>query len=158
MFLTLLHLGLRESEMLALKFPTQYKDGYFLNIKRKGNKTTKKLRVPQPVREAIERYFEIERGRDRGPLFQSKNGEHLAPQNLDDALKAIAAQANSTLPQQEQIHFSAHMLRHTALRRAAEKDIRYAMKLSGHSSNKYIWRYTEPDQKEFDDAVEGLYD
>ena len=158
MFLTLLHLGLRESEMLGLRFPSQYKDGYFHKIKRKGKKTTKKLRVPTPVREAIEVYFERERGRGAGFLFQSKTGEELAPQNLDDVLKAIAAQANSTLPDKEHIHLAAHMLRHTALRKAAEKDIRYAMKLSGHVSTKYIWRYTEPGQKEFDDVLEGLYD
>jgi integrase/recombinase XerD len=122
MFLTLLHLGLRESEMLDLRFPIQYADGYFHNIKRKGKKITKKLRVPKPVREAIEVYFDEERGREPGPLFQSKNGLRLAPQNLDDVLKAITAQANSTLPKPEQIHLSAHMLSHTALRKAAEKD------------------------------------
>ncbi|MEM7477509.1 MAG: hypothetical protein AAF483_21190 [Planctomycetota bacterium] len=68
---------------------------------------------------------------------------------MDDALKAIAAQAKATLPKKEHIHLSAHMLRHTDLRKAAEKDIRYAMKLSGHSSTKYIWRYSEPGEKEF---------
>lgn len=62
-----------------------------------------------------------------------------------------------TLPKKEQIHLSAHMLRHTALRKAAEKDICYAMKLSGHSSTKYIWRYTEPGEKEFDEAMKELY-
>ena len=158
MLLLLLHTGLRESEMLGLQFPKQYEDGYLHNIKRKGKKTTKKLKVPTPARAAIEEYFEHERGRAPGPLFQTKNGQELAAPNLDDALKAIAAQANSTLPKKEQIHLSAHMLRHTALRKAAEKDIRYAMKLSGHSSTKYIWRYTEPGQGEFDEAIEGLYD
>ena len=144
--------------MLDLRFPAQYADGYFHNIKRKGKKTTKKLRVPKPVRNALDDYFEHERGRAPGYLFQSKNGGRLAPQNLDDVLKAIASQANSTLPQQDRIHLSAHMLRHTALRKAAEKDIRYAMKLSGHVSTKYIWRYTEPGQREFDHALEELYD
>lgn len=117
-------------------------------------------RSPSTVnaRDAIEEYFEHEWGRAYGPLFQTKNGKQLAAPNLDDALKAIAAQANSTLPKKGHIHLSAHMLRHTALRKAEEKDIRYAMKLSGHSSSKYSWRYTEPGQGEFDDAVEELYD
>ncbi|GAB5403939.1 MAG: hypothetical protein Aurels2KO_21700 [Aureliella sp.] len=158
MLILLLHTALRESEMLSLQYPKQYKDGYLHNIKRKGKKTTKKLKVPTPARDAIEEYFEHERGRSAGPLFQTKNGHGLAAPNLDDALKAIAAQANSTLPKKEHIHLSAHMLRHTALRKAAEKDIRYAMKLSGHTSSKYIWRYTEPGQGEFDEAVEGLYE
>ncbi len=77
---------------------------------------------------------------------------------MDDALKKIAAQANATLPKAEQIHLSAHMLRHTCLRKAAEKDIRYAMKLSGHTSSQYIWRYTEPSAAGFDDAMEELYE
>lgn len=107
---------------------------------------------------SIDDYIHEERGRSAGPLFQSKNGNRLAPQNVDDALKKIAAQANSTLPKKEQIHLSAHMLRHTCLRKAAEKDIRYAMKLSSHTSSQYIWRYTEPSATEFDQAMEDLYD
>lgn len=50
------------------------------------------------------------------------------------------------------------MRRDTALRKAAEIDIRYAMKRFGHASSKYNWRYTEPRQAEFDPAMEGLYD
>jgi len=157
-FLALLHTGLRESELLALGFPTQYRDGYFLNIQRKGKKVSRKLRVPKAARDAIQDYIEHERGSEDGPLFQSKTGKALAPQNLDDALKKIAAQANSTLSQKDAIHLSAHMLRHTCLRKAAEKDIRYAMKLSGHTSSQYIWRYTEPSSTEFDEALEELYD
>jgi hypothetical protein len=51
------------------------------------------------------------------------------------------------------------MLRHTALRKAAEKkDIRYAMKLSGHTSSKYIWRYTEPSREEQERAWRSFSD
>lgn len=158
MFLALLHTALRESELLSLDYPDQFKGGYFLNIQRKGRKVSRKLRVPRPARDAIKAYMENERGVEPGPLFQSKSGKRLAPQNLDDVMKRIAAQANSTLPADQQIHLSAHMLRHTCLRKAAEKDIRYAMKLSGHTSSQYIWRYTEPSAGEFDDAMEDLYD
>jgi hypothetical protein len=50
------------------------------------------------------------------------------------------------------------VLRHTALRKAAEKeDIRYAMKLSGHTSSKYIWRYTEPSREQEEQALEDLF-
>lgn len=157
-FLSLVHTALRVSELLALDYPKQYKDGYFLNIQRKGNKVTRKLRVPKAARDAIEQYIEHERRKAGGPLFESKSGKRLAAQNVDDALKKIAAQANATLPKAEQIHLSAHMLRHTCLRKAAEKDIRYAMKLSGHTSSQYIWRYTEPSAAEFDDAMEELYE
>lgn len=156
-FLSLLHTALRVSELLSLDLG-QYKDDAFHNIQRKGKKITRKLHVPKPARDAIEDYIDQIRGRAAGPLFQSRKGKRLFPQNVDDTLKKIAGQANSTLTAKEQIHLSAHMLRHTCLRKAAEKDIRYAMKLSGHTSSQYIWRYTEPASKEFDDAMEGLYD
>lgn len=157
LFLTLLHTGLRVSEMLALDLK-QYKEDSFYNIQRKGKKVTRKIRVPKPARNALNEYLAEVRGRKAGPLFQSRNGHRLAAQNVDDAFKKLAAQANATLPKKQQIHLSAHMLRHTCLRKAAEKDIRYAMKLSGHTSSQYIWRYTEPSADEFDEAMEGLYD
>lgn len=156
--LLLLRTGIRSSELLGLKYPNQYKDGYLHNVKRKGKKVTKKIKVPAAARKAIEDYIEYERGTKPGPLFLTKNGQKLARQNLDDLLKAIAAHANSTLPLDQRIHLSAHMFRHTSLRKAAEKDIRYAMKLSGHTSSKYIWQYTEPGQVEFDEALEDMFD
>jgi integrase/recombinase XerD len=110
--------------------------------------------LAKPAREALDRYLDEVRGRQSGPLFQSRGGERLATQSL----KKIAAQANATLPKSEHIHLSAHMLRHTALRKAAEKqDIRYAMKLSGHTSSKYIWRYTEPSRQEQEQTLEDLF-
>ena len=152
-----MHTALQVSEFLSLDLK-QYKDGFFTNIQRKGRKITRRLRVPGSARKALENYINQVRGGRAGPLFQSKNGNRLAPQNVDEALKKIAAHANSTLSKKQQIHLSAHMLRHTCLRKAAEKDIRYAMKLSGHSSSEYIWRYTEPSSDEFDEAMEDLYD
>ena len=157
LFLTLLHTGLRVSEMLALDL-VQYKDDAFHRIQRKGKKVTRKIRVPKPARNALNEYLAEVRGRKPGPLFQSRTGKRLAAQNVDDALKKIASHANSTLPKKQHIHLSAHMLRHTCLRKAAEKDIRYAMKLSGHTSSQYIWRYTEPSADEFDEIMEDLYD
>lgn len=157
LFLSLLHTAMRVSELLALDLK-QYKQNAFHNIQRKGKKVTRKLRVPKAAREAIDAYIQTTRGRSPGPLFRSKTGKRLAVQNVDDALKKIANQANTSLPVKEQLHLSAHMLRHTCLRKAAEKDIRYAMKLSGHTTSQYIWRYTEPPDSEFDQAMEGLYD
>ena len=157
LFLTLLHTGLRVSELLALDL-VQFKDDAFHRIQRKGKKVTRKIRVPKPARTALNEYLKEVRGGKAGPLFQSRTGNRLAAQNVDDALKKIAAQANSTLPKKQHIHLSAHMLRHTCLRKAAEKDIRYAMKLSGHTSSQYIWRYTEPSADEFDEIMEDLYD
>ena len=157
LFLTLLHTGLRVSELLNLDI-RQYEDQCFVNIQRKGKRVSRRLRVPKLAREAIDDYIVARRGQGAGPLFQSKNGNRLAVQNVNAALRKIAGQANVNLPASEHIKLSAHMLRHTCLRKAAEKDIRYAMKLSGHTSSQYIWRYTEPPVAEFDDAIEALYD
>ena len=155
--LVLLHTALRVSELLALDL-NQYEGKHLKSIRRKGKKVTRELLLAQPAREALDRYLDEVRGRGPGPLFQSRAGARLAPQNIDTLLKEIAAQANATLPQKEHIHLSAHMLRHTALRKAAEKqDVRYAMKLSGHTSSKYIWRYTEPSRREQEQALEELF-
>jgi hypothetical protein len=51
------------------------------------------------------------------------------------------------------------MCRHTALKAAADtKDIRLALAMSGHSSERYIWRYTQLSDEEHESAVEALYD
>lgn len=157
LFLVLLHTALRVSEVLSLDF-SQYREKHLANIRRKGKTVTRELLLAKPAREALDSYLDDVRGQAPGPLFQSRSGGRLAPQNVDDAFKKIAGQANANLPKSEQIHLSAHMLRHTALRKAAEKqDIRYAMKLSGHTSSKYIWRYTEPSRKEQEQALEDLF-
>jgi len=106
-----------------------------------------------------DRYVREIRGHAAGPLFQSKRGHRLAPQNIADALDGIVAQANSRLSTQEQIRLTPHVLRHTALRKMAEtKGIRYAQQMAGHASTKYIWRYVQPSRSEMEDAVEELFD
>ncbi len=76
----------------------------------------------------------------------------------DELLKAIAGQANATLPKKEHIHISAHMLRHTVLRKAARKHgVEYAKELAGHTSDRYIWRYVQPSDAEKEQAVEDLF-
>ena len=156
--MTLLHTALRVSELLSLNYPKQFKDGYLLNIQRKGKKLTRKLRVPKPAQTAIREYLKHERGKGAGPLFQSKTGKPLAVQNVNDALKKIAAQANSTLPAKEQISVSPHVLRHTALRKWTEKKgVRFAQKIAGHATERYIWRYITPSDTEIQDAVDDLW-
>ncbi len=155
--LVLLHTALRASELLALDLE-QFDGKYVANIQRKGKAVTRELLIAKHARDALDQYIVEVRGRKPGPLFQSRTGGRLAPQNVDTALKKIAAQANAMLSKPEQIHLSAHMLRHTMLRKAADlKDIRYAMRLSGHTSSKYIWRYIEPSRKEQEQALEELY-
>ena len=94
-----------------------------------------------------------------GPLFCSKSGRRLLRQNpdVDDLLKRIAAQANATLPAKQHIELSAHVLRHTMLRKAAQKHrVEYAKELSGHASERYIWRYVQPSDEEKKQSLEDL--
>jgi integrase/recombinase XerD len=115
--------------------------------------------VPTEAREALDQYVEKVRGKRDGPLFFAKGGRRLLRQNVDDLLKALANQANAKLPENQKIRLSAHVLRHTMLRRAAEKHgVQYAMELAGHSSSQYIWRYVKPADEQKERAQEELFE
>jgi integrase/recombinase XerD len=156
-FLLLLHTGLRVSELLSLDL-AQYHDKHFLDVKRKGRKVTAKVFLAQEARESLDAYLNAVRGKEAGPLFVSRSGQRLCRSNVDDALKVLGNQANAHLPSDQRIRLSAHVLRHTMLRRAAEKyGVQFAMELSGHNSSNYIWRYIQPSDDEKEKAVEALY-
>ena len=156
--LVMLDTALRVSELTSLDLD-QYEGKHFRNVKRKGNHVTDRVFVGQAARESLDRYVREIRGDAAGPLFQSKRGRRLAPQNIADALGGIVAQANTRLSAQEQIRLTPHVLRHTALRKMAEtKGIRYAQQMAGHASTKYIWRYVQPSRSEMEEAVEELFD
>jgi integrase/recombinase XerD len=156
-FLVLLWTGLRVSELLGLDLG-QYSGKHFLNVQRKGRKVSGKVLVPPEAREALDRYLDAVRGRNDGPLFLAKGRGRLLRQNVDDLLKALANQANAQLDDDEKIRLSAHVLRHTILRRAAEKEgVQYAMELAGHTSPNYIWRYVRPTDEQKEAAQEKLF-
>jgi integrase len=72
---------------------------------------------------------------------------------LDRYLKA-----RDKLPPEERVKFSAHVLRHTFLRKLArKKGVELAMEAAGHCSSQYNWRYIKPSQEEKAAAVEGLF-
>ena len=156
-FLVLLHTGLRISELLGLQLD-QYQGKHLVNVKRKGKKVTRKVFLAKDARESLDRYIDDVRGTTPGPLVCSRAGRRLARQNVDEALKRIANQANARLPEDQQIHLSAHLLRHTMLRKAAERfGVQYAMELAGHTSSRYIWRYVQPSQEQKEAALEDLF-
>jgi integrase/recombinase XerD len=71
-------------------------------------------------------------------------------------LKRIARQANAHLPPDQHLNASPHVLRHTLLRKVAnEKGVHYAMELSGHRSDRYIWRYVRPDAQSLAEAIDA---
>jgi site-specific recombinase XerD len=156
-FLLLLCTGLRVSELLSLDL-NQYQGKHFLDVRRKGRKVSARVFLAQEARDALDRYLDEARGRQAGPLFTSRSGKRLRRSNVDDALKALANQANTHLAAEQKVHLSAHVLRHTMLRRAAEKNgVQFAMELSGHSSSNYIWRYVKPSDEQKERAVEELF-
>jgi integrase/recombinase XerD len=157
-FLVLLHTGLRVSEMLSLDLE-QYTGKHFVNVKRKGKKVSAKVPLATDARAALDRYIAEVRGKGKGPLFLAKGGGRLLRQNVDDLLKVLANQANAQLGQAEKIHLSAHILRHTMLRKAAEKEgVQYAMELAGHTSPHYIWRYVRPTDEQKEKVIDELFD
>ena len=72
-------------------------------------------------------------------------------------MNQIARQPNASLLEEQHIELTAHNLRHTTVKQAADKfDVRFAFELSGHTSPHYIWRYTEVTQAEQDEMMERL--
>ena len=76
---------------------------------------------------------------------------------LWDSMQAIVRQANSSLPKEEEITLTPHMLRHTRLRQLTRaKGVEWAKKHSGQVSDKYIWRYVNPSDDELEAAQEEM--
>jgi integrase/recombinase XerD len=156
-FLVLLNTGLRVSELVALD-RHQYTGKHFQDVKRKGRTRTAKVFLPPEARDALDAYLALLAAEQPGPLFRSKSGKLLERQHVHVLLKAIAAQAKSRLADNEQIRLSAHVLRHTFLRKLARaKGVEFAMEASGHSSAKYIFRYIKPSDDEKEEALSALF-
>jgi integrase/recombinase XerD len=158
LFLTLLHTGLRVSELLAIK-RDQYTERHLIDVRRKGKVRTAKVFLPGEARDALDTYLTESRSDGPGSLFLSKASEPMARQHVDRLLRQLARQASSKLPKEEQIPLSAHVLRHTMLRRITEKHgVQFAMEAAGHASSKYIWRYVKPSDEQRERALEVLFE
>ena len=143
--------------MLALD-RNQFEGKHFTNVHRKGKVRTTRVFLPPDARNALEAYIEEIRGDEVGPLFTSNSAGRLDRQHVDRLLKQLAAQASSKLPKDEQVRLSAHVLRHTFLRRVTEKHgVQFAMEAAGHASSKYIWRYVKPSEEQREKALEDLF-
>jgi integrase/recombinase XerD len=98
-----------------------------------------------------------QRGDGPGPLFPTRSGQRLDRTQAFLILKRVAQQANAHLPPDQHLDVSPHVLRHTLLRKVAnEKGAHYAMELSGHRSDRYIWRYVRPDAQSLAEAIDEL--
>jgi integrase/recombinase XerD len=131
-------------------------DRGFVNVLRKGGHIQKFIPVQRQHREVLDAWLN-ERGETPGPLFPTRTGKALNRKEAFVILQRMARQANAHLPPEEHMHVSPHILRHTLLRKVAnEKGVHYAMELSGHRSDRYIWRYVKPDAQRLADAIDAL--
>ena len=126
--MVLLGTGLRVSELLACDID-QYQGKHLVNVKRKGRKVSRTVFLPKDARETLDRYLAEERGGNgEGPLLATRKGNRLRREDVQDILNSIAAQANATLAEDQQVRLTPHVLRHTMLRKVAEEHgIQYAM-------------------------------
>ena len=120
---------------------------------------TSEVPLSTDAREALDDYIASERHNEDGLLFQSRNELPISQQVIDQVVRRIAAHANSKVPTNEYIEVSPHVLRHTALRKWAEKKgTRYSRQISGQVSDRCIWRYTQPSRQEIRDAADSLWE
>jgi hypothetical protein len=69
---------------------------------------------------------------DSPALFMTRTGRKLSRREAYGIVCRVAAQANAHLPEEEKIDVSPHVLRHTFLRKLAEKKgVHYAREASG---------------------------
>jgi integrase/recombinase XerD len=152
----LLETGMRISETLRLTLE-QYDGKNFRNVKRKG-KRRDDVYVSPEARAALSDYFEHERGRGPGALFQSREGKAMLRKDADRYLKQIAAMANANVPEEERVNLHAHLMRHTALKQAEAKFGRaFAQKKSGNVGMQHIERYVQPTNSDYEEAMDKLY-
>lgn len=157
-FYLLLQTGLRESEVVSLNV-RQYRDRGLHHVKRhKSKKISTKVPVPRDAREFLEAYLSARQPQPNEPLFLNRYGQRLTGQDVQRICKRILQQASVNLEEAERFRFTPHKLRHTFLKRAADKNgVHFAHEASGNVSIKEIFRYTKPSQEEIDEAVEKLF-
>jgi integrase/recombinase XerD len=153
----LLHTGLRANELSSLNLD-QYHHRGLHDVKRKGSRVSKKVSVPTEARELLDRYIDERRGREPGPLFLTRYGQRLTPLNIAHICERLAEQANVHVGAAEAMHLTPHMLRHTFLKRVADKHgVNVAQEMSGNRSIREIFRYTKPSESEVEATAESLF-
>jgi integrase/recombinase XerD len=151
--------GLRESELVALDVYQYHHKGFHNTVRRKNKRVSDKVPVPQEAREWLDRYLAERNAQPDEPLFLNRYGQRLTEKAVYRLCQRVLKQALAYVPEQEKFHFTPHKLRHTFLKRAADKHgIHYCFKASGNVSAKTIFNYTQPSQDELDEAVELLFE
>ena len=151
-FYLLLGTGLRESELINLDFE-QYQGGNCLiNVRRKGQRVSKKVPIPKDVVAHLDRYLLDECRQNDEPLFKTRWGKRLRRLDVANICKRIS------LLTPDRIKLTPHMLRHTFLKRVTDKHgVHIAQKLSGNVSVREIFRYAKPSEEESASVVDELF-
>jgi integrase/recombinase XerD len=156
LLVVLLETGMRISETLRIEME-QFDGKYFRNVKRKGKRRDHVYLSPE-ARAALADYFEHERGKAVGAIFQSREGTPMLRKDADRYLKQIQGMANANVPEDEHVNLHAHLMRHTALKQAEQKFVRaFAQKKSGNVGMQHIERYVQPSDADYEEAMDNLY-
>ena len=150
-FYLLLYTGLRESELVNLNFG-QYKGDTLLNIRRKGQRISKKILVPREAALHVNNYLADEMRDSDAPLFTNRGSNRLHRIDVINICKRLS------MLTPDRVKLTPHMLRHTFLKRITDKHgVHIAQKLSGNVSIKEIFRYAKPSEDESMSVVEKLF-
>ena len=141
----------------------QYHAGGFHLVKRKGNKVSQKVPLPKEAANWLDAYLNLrgEEGsavlEDDKPLFVSRYDNRLHPRDIYRIMEQICRQASAQLLEAEKMRLTPHMLRHTFLKRVADKKgVPVAQEMSGNVNMREIFRYTKPSQEEMDRIADDI--
>ncbi|MGV8948675.1 MAG: tyrosine-type recombinase/integrase [Candidatus Paracaedibacter sp.] len=157
-FYLLLQTGLRESEVVSLNVHQYHHRGLHQVLRHKSKRVSTKVPLPSDAREFLEVYLKERHPEPHEPLFLNRYGQRLTVQDVQRICNRILRQASVNLEEDDKFHFTPHKLRHTFLKKAADKHgLHFAHEASGNVSIKEIFRYAKPSQEEIDEAVEELF-
>ncbi len=95
---------------------------------------------------------------DNSPLFTNQYGSRLSVRDIARICERIAQQANAHLILEQKIKLTPHMLRHTFLKKIADKHgLHVAQNLSGNVSIREIFRYTKPNDAQKQTILEQMF-
>jgi integrase/recombinase XerD len=157
-FYLLLQTGLRESEVVSLDVHQYHHRGLHQVLRHKSKRISTKVPLPSDAREFLEAYLKERHSKPDEPLFLNRYRKRLTVQDVQRICNRILSQACVNLEEDGKFHFTPHKLRHTFLKKAADKHgLHFAHEASGNVSIKEIFRYAKPSQEEIDEAVERLF-
>lgn len=152
MFLIMLSMGLRISEVIQMNVDSIGPDTEFYHVvDGKGGKS-RPVPVPEAVREAVRAYLRVRpgekaKGQHRMALFLGNRYTRITPRAVQQSLKDYTALTD--LPESKKVMLTPHKLRHTfatALYINGE-DLRTLMRLLGHENIATTTIYTHVDKE-----------